>query len=42
VLGLVAALRVNGHKVDCADVGEGGLGGLMLSDLKDEMAVVWW
>jgi hypothetical protein len=39
VLGLAAALRVKGHKLAVAEVGEGGLGGRMLKDLRAETAL---
>lgn len=41
VLGLTAALRVKGHMLALAVVGEGGLGGRVVRDRKADMAVVY-
>lgn len=38
VLGLLVLLLVKGQMLACDDVGDGGLGGRMLSDLNAEMA----
>lgn len=40
VLGLVAALRANGHMLGLAVVGDGGLGGRIVKDLRAETALV--
>jgi hypothetical protein len=40
VLGLVAALRANGQMLGLAMVGDGGLGGRIVKDLRAETALV--
>jgi hypothetical protein len=40
VLGLVVVVFVKGHKLELVAVGDGGLGGRILNDLKADTALV--